>query len=80
MGEFRAQPISSMAIIFDDYNTYGCPVCLSGEKKGSTLIQTGGASLFACANCHVAYLVVNGDKIPQTLTKNEYQLAPHPLA
>lgn len=56
-GVFTGQPTSDKAISFSDYERYGCPVCLTGEKAGCVLVYGRGASIFSCGRCGVAYIV-----------------------
>ena len=58
---FQAQPISNDVITWKQYDEEGCPVCNSGERKGTVLVQGAGLALIVCANCGVAY-EINDEK------------------
>lgn len=75
---FGPQPISNVAISFSDYRRFGCPLCLTNEKKGSTLIQFKGTALFSCAHCRVAYTICAAG-ITETQDANHVPVILHPL-
>ena len=58
---FQAQPISETVITWEQYDKEGCPICESGERKGTILVQGPRLALIACANCGVAY-EINDEK------------------
>lgn len=71
----EAQTIVQYAISYSDYQEYGCPYCLTGQKQGFIQIQTADASSIRCAYCGVVYtvcadsvtespLMANGKKTP----------------
>ncbi len=75
---FGPQPIAKFAIRHSDYEEFGCPLCLTGEKNVTVIISYCGESLAVCHACQVAYTVIPDDtKVIKTL---DVTLIPHPSA
>lgn len=51
------QPSAPIAISYPDYSGFGCPVCLTGEKRAHILTQKGNSAVLCCAACDIAYIV-----------------------
>ena len=66
---FEAQPISGKEIMFSEYDESGCPVCNTGEKEGFVAVRQRGKTVFICANCRVAYAVIQDSS--ESLTGDE---------
>ena len=56
---FRGQPLQNIAISYNDYLEYGCPICESGEHKGFNSMSGNGCQIIGCVKCAVAYTVCN---------------------
>jgi len=58
ISKWGPQPLSSIAISHSDYDEFGCPVCLTREKRATPLIQVPGATAVSCGNCETGYVIV----------------------
>ena len=77
---FIAQPTSNYCISVSDWQLYGCPVCQSGEKRGTTYISGMGTQVISCAHCQVTTLVCNDGIRQATIGVGEKfpLVQPHP--
>lgn len=73
---FGPQPISKVAIRFSDYEEFGCPLCLTGEKRATGIVSYCGEQLVACAHCHVAYTIIPDDT--EVVKSLDVELITHP--
>jgi hypothetical protein len=64
-----------------DHLAYGCPVCLTGEKRVFILIHDKWASLVTCGACDATYIIYHGDvDIPLDKANDVFFLVEsHPL-
>lgn len=75
---FIGQPVVQIAISYSDYETFGCPICLTGEKSVEVIIRLCGESCVVCWNCRVGYTIVSDEtEVVKTLNT---ELIAHPLS
>lgn len=55
--KYVAQPTSNLAISHSDHENFGCPVCMSGNKRGYSTLSAGACTVFICSKCNVSYII-----------------------
>jgi hypothetical protein len=79
-GRCVARSISNIAISYSDYEKFGCPVCMSGSKRGCSTLSAGVCSVFTCYECGVSYIVCSDvvDKSTTSVNGSYLKIFDHP--